>query len=313
MTTDRSSILGHAAQQFGLFTTDQGAANGLTLRMLQQWRDRGGIIRLDRRVWGVQGAPDTLERRALAAVLRHESGAALCRRSAAWLWRLPGRLPEPFDVAKARGERPLDHQHLHSSRLFEACDITERRGIPVTTPVRTVFDLAGRQHPERTRKDLNDLMGRGLVTLGTLDDTLERLARRGRTGIKVMRELIADARAQGVPAGSNLELVVEDILDAAGLRDMERQVPIYDDEGFIARVDFGDRHRRIAVEVDSDRFHHGLLDRRMDAEKTSRLKRCNWVVVRIIEREVWWERQALIARLRKLLWSTTPRLADGAA
>lgn len=313
MTTDRQPILGLAAQQFGLFTTNQAAASGLSLRMLQHWSSTGGIVRTDRGVWAVSGAPSTLEQRALGAVLRHASGAALSGSSAAWLWRLPGRRPEPFAVVRTRGDRPASGQRTHSSRCLDPTDLTVRRSIPVTTPVRTIFDLAGRQHRERTRKDLNDLMARGLITLEMLDDSLDRLATRGRTGITVMRELIADARQTGSPAGSNLELVVEDILDQIGFRHMERQVPVYDDAGFIARVDFGDRRRRLAIEVDSDRFHHGLLDRQLDAHKSARMERCDWTVVRITEQEIWHERPALVVRLRRLLWSTTVCTEDGAA
>jgi len=313
MTTDRKPILGLAAQQFGLFSTEQASAGGLSRRMLQQWAQAGGITRMDRGVWAVSGAPATADQRALAAVLRHGSGAALCGTSAAWLWRLPGRWPEPFEVARARGDRPIPSQRSQSSRCFDAVDVTARRGIPVTTPVRTIFDLAGRQHRERTRKDLNDLMGRGLITVEMLDDMLDRLARRGRTGIVVMRELIAEVHEKGSPAGSNLELVVEDLLDMVGFRHMDRQVPVYDRQGFIARVDFGDRSRRLAIEVDSDRFHHGLIDRQLDADKTARLEGCGWTVVRISEREIWWERSDLVARLRKVLWSRTPILGNDAA
>lgn len=306
MTTDRNPILGLAAQQFGLFTTQQARELGLPVRALQRWAASGGIRLVDRSVWAVSGSPVTADQRALAAVLRHGSPAVLAGASAAWLWKLPGRLPEPFEVTRIRGARAGRGQHAHSSRRFDAVDVTVRRGLPVTTPVRTIFDLSGRQHIERSRKDLNDLMGRGLVTLELLDAGLERLAERGRPGITVMRELIRDAHEKGVPAGSNLELVVEDILDLAGFRDMERQVPVYDDRGFIARVDFGDRRRLIAIEVDSDRYHHGLLDRALDASKSRRLERCGWVIDRVTEREVWWERTALVSRLRKLLWATTP-------
>ncbi len=313
MTTDRNPILGLAAQQFGLFTTRQANELGLSIRTLQRWEASGGVRLADRSVWAVSGCPVTSEQRALTAVLRHGSSAVLAGASAAWLWRLPGRLPEPFEVARTRGARAPEGQSARTSRCFDPVDVTLRRGLPATTPVRTIFDLAGRQHIERTRKDLNDLMGRGLVTLELLDSGLERLAKRGRPGITVMRELIADAHEKGVPAGSNLELVVEDILDQAGYRDMERQVPIYDQEGFIARVDFGDRRRLIAIEVDSERYHHGLLDRALDASKSRRLERCGWVLERITEREVWWERAQLVSRLRKLLWATTPQYPQAGA
>jgi len=313
MTTDRKPILGLAAQQFGLFTTAQAAEHGLTVRALQRWVRSGGLRHVDRLVWAVAGAPATLDQRALAAILRHGSPAALSGASAAWLWRLPGRRPEPFEVHRIRGARTAPRQGGHSSRLFDLQDVTERRGIPVTTPVRTIFDLAGRQHVERTRKELNDLMGRGLITLELLDEGLTRLARRGRPGTAVMRALTEEVREKGVPAGSNLELIVEDLLDTAGFRHMERQVPLYDGDGFIARVDFGDRRRRIAIEVDSDRFHHGLLDRQLDEAKSHRIRDRGWTLERIEEREIWWERQALVSRLRRLLSITTPTEPDSAA
>ena len=94
---------------------------------------------------------------------------------------------------------------------------------------------------------MNDLMARGLVTVASLDATLDRLARRGRPGIRLMRRLIEEASEKAAPAGSNLELRVEEILETAGFRDLERQVSLYHALGFIA-VDFGHRGRRIAIE-----------------------------------------------------------------
>jgi len=313
MHTDRKPILGLAAQQFGLFTTDQALDHGLSLRMVQHWARSGEIVRIDRGVWAVHGSPETLERRALGALLRHRPGAALCGASAAWAWRLPGRHLDPIEIAVRRGSRAVEHHRSRTSRLLDEGDVTERRGLRVTTPARTVFDLAGRQHPERTRKDLNDLMARGLVTTDILDAMLDRLAARGRSGIRVMRELIAEVHEKGTPAGSNLELVVEDILDVAGFRHMERQVPVHDHVGFIARLDFGDRRRRIAIEVDGDRFHHGLIDRQLDERKTLRLEAGGWTVVRVTEQEVWHERPALVGRLRKVMWASPPVLDGDAA
>ena len=311
--TSRRDVLEVAASQYGLFSARQARSTGLTPRMLQHWAISGEITSLERGVWGISGAPDSLERRALAVVLSHGHGAALCRSSAAWLWKLPGRRLEPIVVIRQRDEHLPSTASSRTSRLLEGTDVTVRRGIPVTTPVRTVFDLAGRQHPERTRKDLNDLMARGLVTTAILDEALDRLAARGRTGIRTMRELIAEVHEKGVPAGSALELVVEDLLDTAGYRHMERQVPVHDRHGFIARLDFGDRRRRIAIEVDSDRFHHGLIDRQLDRRKTVRLEACGWTVVRIAEPEIWHERSALVSRLRNVMWRCPPILDDDAA
>ena len=197
--------------------------------------------------------------------------------SAAWLWRSPRAGDRSRSRSPGSGVPDRAWPREHSSRCFDEVDVTLRRGIPVTTPTRTILDLAGRQHAERTRKDLNDLMGRGLVTLPLLDDALRRLARRGRPGITVMRSLDRRRSGEGGPAGSNLELVVEDLLDHRGLpphRAAGRRstTTTASSPGSTWRPP-----RHIAVEVDSDRFHHGLLERRWMRRRRLGWERSGWV------------------------------------
>jgi very-short-patch-repair endonuclease len=213
---------------------------------------------------------------------------------------VPGHGLEPAQVIRVRNDHRPAAGRVHTSRAFLAdLDLTERRGLLLTTPTRTIFDLAGSQHPDRTRRDLNNLSSRGLVTLDLLDEGLDRLATRGRKGIATMRALITELREKGTPAGSNLELRVEELLARSGLRGMRRQVEIGDVDGFIARVDFADLGLGLVIEVDSDRFHHGLVDRQLDAAKTARLEALGLTVVRITEQEVWFEATALVLRLRR--------------
>lgn len=307
MNTDaRIALLSLAGEQHGLFTTAQGLEHGLGPDAVRNWSRSGAIRRVRRSVWMVLGSPVTPEQHTLATVLQAGHGAVAVDRTAAWLWKVPGHLPGEPRVLRCRDEHLSRVGRSRTSTLIEPDDVTIRRGIPVTTPVRTIFDLAGRQQPERTKRDLNHLMGRGLIRLQQLDHALTRLSRKGRGGITTMRALIAEVHEKGAPAGSNLELVVEDILEAVGFQHMERQVPVYDHRGFIARVDFGERRRRIAIEVDSDRFHGGLIDRTLDLEKTARMEAIGWTVVRVLEQDVWWRRTALIARLRRVLWSCPP-------
>jgi very-short-patch-repair endonuclease len=308
-TTRRRALMERAATQHGIFTTAQTVELGIDDRQLTALLRSGVIERRGRGLWRVTGAPPTAEAAALGAVLAHGEGALLARSSAAWLWDVPGHqlgdphVLQPRDVHLPEGATP------HTSRSLGTADATLRRGIPVTTPTRTLFDLAGDQHPLRTRRNMNDLMARGLVTPASLADALDRLARRGRPGIALMRRLIEEASEKAAPAGSGLELRVEEILEAAGFRGIDRQVPLYDSLGFIARVDFGHRRRRIAIEVDSERFHGGLVDRMVDEAKATRIEAIDWLLVRITERQVWHERRELTASLREVLRSTRDRVA----
>jgi very-short-patch-repair endonuclease len=310
-TADHESLYALAAQQQSLFTTAQASTCGVSRKVLRAWARSGRVVPIHVGVWALNGVAPSPERAACAALLAHGSqhSPALCRRSAAWVWEIPGHPLEPIRLIRARGEHHPSAGTAHTSRTLDERDLTVRRGLRLTTPTRTIFDLAGSQHPARTRRDLNDLTSRGLVSLELLDDTLVRLARKGRPGITIMRQLIEELRELGVPAGSSLELRVEELFPLAGLRGMHRQVEIGDDSSIIARVDFADLELGLVVEVDSDRFHHGLIDRQLDAAKTARLEALGLTVIRIAEREVWHDRSALVARLRHAAWECRSRRA----
>ena len=295
-------LLALATGQHGLFTTAQALSVGVRATELQRWARVGRIDRVVRRVRVVNGSAPSPEQQARAVLLAHGDHAALCRSSAAWLWEVPGHDLSPVQVVRRRDVHLNSAANTHTSRRLERVDLTARRGLLVTTPTRTIFDLAGRQHPDRTRRDLNGLMACGLITLELLDESVDRLATKGRAGITTMRRLIAEAHEKGAPAGSNLELRVEELLHLAGLRTMCRQLEVHDGDGLVARVDFGEPDLRIVVEVDSDRFHHGLVDRQIDAGKTARLEALEWTVLRVTEREIWFGRTALVNRLRQAAW-----------
>jgi very-short-patch-repair endonuclease len=300
--TPTEAVLSLAATQHSLFTTKQALTCGLSHDELGTWARHGRIARASKGVWMVAGAAPTRERDARAVLLAHGHGAVLCRSSAAWCWEVPGHPLAPVQVLRGRDQHLPGIATARTSRALAPCDITQRRGLRVTAPTRTIFDLAGTQHPDRTRRDLNGLMARGLTTLELLDEALDRLAAKGRSGIATMRALIAEAHEKGAPAGSNLELTAEEILGLAGMRAMRRQVEICDADGFVARVDFGDPHLRLIVEVDSDRFHHGPVDRQLDDHKTARLEASGWTVIRVTEQEIWHGRTALVNRLRQAAW-----------
>ncbi len=308
-TTTRQAIFAAARGQHGVFTSAQAAELGATDRHLSSMRNQAVIHRVRRGVWRISGAPLTDHATAMATVLAHGDGALLARSSAAWVWEVPGHRLEPIDVLHRRDVHRPVVGGTRTSRCVGEPDATVRDGIPVTTPARTIFDLAGAQHPLRTRHDLNNLTSRGLLDLESLQLTLDRLAKRGRPGIALMRRLIDELEAKGAPAGSNLELLVEELLETAGFRRLHRQLPLYDEAGFIARVDFGDPPSRLAIEVDSDRFHMGLVDREIDETKAKRIAAIGWSLVRITEHEVWHQRNDLLARLRLVRRSTRAHAA----
>ena len=149
----------------------------------------------------MRGAPSTPEQRALAAVLRHGHGGGPLPADLRCLAlaSCPAVYPEPFEVLRIRGARIGRVPGGPQPRALRAVDVTVRRGIPVTTPGPDDLRPRRASAPERTRKDLNDLMGRGLITLEPSTGASTASARRGRTGHRGR----CDADRRGAREGSS--------------------------------------------------------------------------------------------------------------
>jgi very-short-patch-repair endonuclease len=127
---------------------------------------------------------------------------------------------------------------------------------------------------------------RGLIDAAALTDVVAELARRGRRGSTLMRELLAARDVAFRPVESGLERRFVDIIRSGGDAPFDRQVALGDDGGPIGRVDFLDRARALVVETDSDLYHSSPSDRANDARRDARLERAGFDVLRIAEAEL---------------------------
>ncbi len=255
-------------------------------------------------------APSTPAQRALAGVLDAGQGSVLSHETAASWWGLPGFAAEPIQVTRARHRKdPLSAlAELHEPRRLFPHHVVRLDGVPLTTPARTVFDLANlrRIHPGRIERALDTAWARRLVGPVGLRQVLRDLQGRGRRGIPLMRGLL-DARGTGYrPPESGLEARFERILRDAGISGFERQVVLGGEGEPIGRVDYVHQRALLVVEIDSDRFHTSLSDQRHDERRTAALQALGYTVLRVSEREVWHAPAALVARLRPYLPCLAP-------
>lgn len=286
-----------AARQFGLIRSDQARAIGLTRGQLRRLTDRGWR-RVAPSVFAVWGAPVTDAQRALVAVWAHGKVAALVRTSAAAWWGLPGFRLDPIEVVRQRDVTQRGTAPVHQSRLLLPHHIVEHDGVPVTSPSRTIFDLAAVCHPGRVERALDTLWARGLVTFESMEIVLDELARRGRSGTRLVRRLLEDRHEEYRAPESGLEARFADLVEAVGAETFERQVVLGDEHGPIGRVDFLDRAGRLVVETDSIRFHSSPSDRANDERRDARLNAIGFRVLRIGEVELETRPQDVLSRVR---------------
>jgi very-short-patch-repair endonuclease len=289
-----------ASRQHSLVARRQAHAAGISGDALRHRVQRGEWVEMGPRVLRSAATTITPLLSAQAGLLDVGGGAALARSSAAALWQLPGFELCPIHVVRSRnpGVRASGLAIVHTSTMFDERHVTELDGIRVTTPARTIFDLAGVVHPKRTELLLDRAWARGLLSWRTLHRTLHQLGSRGRPGTAWLREL-ADARPIDFrPPESNLEARVNDLLVADGQRPLERQVDLGDDDDWIGRTDLLDREHRLVVEIQSDLHHTSPTDQRRDRSRRERLEAAGWRVLEIREFTVWHRRDELLETVR---------------
>lgn len=120
----------------------------------------------------------------MAAVLASGPGAVLSHRSAAALWGIRPSSAAVIDVAvprKSRSSRSIHRRFL----TLPADEVTRHDGIPVTTPPRTIFDLAAVSSPEAVESALREAEYLRLYDRLSLSDLLARYP--GRRGARTVR------------------------------------------------------------------------------------------------------------------------------
>jgi hypothetical protein len=131
-----------AGRQYGLITSAQLARLGLGRPAVANRVRDGRLHSLYRGVYAVGHNRLSREARWMAAVLAAGEGAVLSHLAAAVHWRIWRRRSDGIDVTVPGNRRPRKGFTVHRCRSLDPRDVTVHQGIPITTPPRTLVDLA---------------------------------------------------------------------------------------------------------------------------------------------------------------------------
>jgi very-short-patch-repair endonuclease len=235
------------ARQHGVVTREQLLALGFSSSAIQHRIATRRLHRVWHGVYAV-GRPELSERgRWLAAALACGPKAVLSHGSAAALWGLGdherGLIEVSVPSASVRKRAGL---RVHRREQLGSEDIAELHGIRLTSPVRTLIDLAPRFTVAGIERAVNEAASLDLV----LPDALRRALddRAGQRGVARLRDVL-DRRTFSLTR-SELERRFLPIARSAGLPRPETRVRV---NGF--EVDFYWPCLRLVVETDGLRFH----------------------------------------------------------
>jgi predicted transcriptional regulator of viral defense system len=271
-----------AKERHGIVTRPALHASGWTDRRIAGAIGRGLLTRLAPGVYHLAAMP--LDRVALwhAALAATPSGH-LARRDAAALHGF-GRAPvTAVDVSVPQGascRTPAgDLVRIHSTRSLPAIDQRVVRGLRVTSPARTLLDLAARMGT----RGLTELTAKALqqraCERADLDEVLAR--RRNARGRHRLREVLDVLGADGRAARAEVELVLLAELVAAGLpRPAIAHRVLGRDGRLVAELDLAYPDRRLAIEVDGFEWHSTPARKRADEVRQNALVLLGWSVLR---------------------------------
>ncbi len=285
-----------AADQEGQITRRQLRACGLDDKAIARRVGSGRLHRMYRGVYAVGHAGVTLEGRFMAAVLACGEHAYLSHFSAAahlgfMSWE--ERLLEVTVLGTSR--RHVKGIRVHNARSLHWRDTVRHKGIWVTSPARTLLDLATVLPPNALRSAARRAQALHRVSVPQMLACVARS--NGHPGTGALKAVIAGGAA---PTRSTLEDLVLDLLDDAGIERPEINVPLRVD-GLRIIPDFLWRPQRVAIEADSRRWHDHSLTREHDADKQAILEAHGWRVLRVDWEQTLSRPAQTIARIREAL------------
>jgi hypothetical protein len=282
-----------AADQWGVLSLAELFACGLSPKSVVTGVRNGRLHPIHRGVYAVGHRRVALEGRFLAAVKACGAGAVLSHFSAAALWGFMDweeRHPEVTLVGTAPRAHP--GLRIHRTTRLDPDDRTRHRGIPITSPARTLVDLAATLEHRPLRAVTRRAQSLQRVNLRQLAATLAR--HRRRPGAAKLAEIIATGPA---PTRSELEDVVLDLILRGGHVHPDVNVP-YVVAGQRTVPDFRWPEHRLVLEADSTTWHDNPLAREDDADRQALLEAHGERVLRVTWAQAIASPGRTLARLR---------------
>jgi very-short-patch-repair endonuclease len=283
-----------ASRQYGVVTRGQLVELGLSRSTIARRVAAGRLIALHNGVYAVGHARTESIAVAAAAVMAGGPGAALSYSSAAALWRFAKRWPTPPEITVTK-DRRRPGIRVHRSTALTGRDFRTHLGIRVTSPARTLLDIAPRLSDAALARCVNDARLSRYLRLPDLAELLDRFPRHPGT-----RLLIVFVYSPG-PTRSEFEDAFLAFIRRFNLP--EPQINAYV-AGYEVDVLFP--AEKLIVELDGYQFHGDRRSFERDRERDAATLAAGYPTVRVT-----WERltnapEREAVRLEKILAARRP-------
>jgi hypothetical protein len=310
-------IMALAADQHGVISRRQLERAGISADVADRYVRIGRMTRLHRGVYHLGPAIGPLAP-LMAATLACGDTAALSHLSGAGLWRLLSECDGIVDVTVSGRAESRAGIRVHRAQL-RPDEVTTCQGIRVTTPARTLYDLAGmvagsrRELPARgpiqhgadsssrvvVQRDVERALAEAFVQrLTTRPAMLALLDLHHGHGASLLRELL-ESDVKPALTRSEAEERFLDLVRRGHAGDPAANVIVERYE-----VDFLWRIERLIVEVDGHTYHASKRSFENDRRRDAVLAAAGYTVMRVTWDQLTREPEAVLVRLVRTLCRT---------
>jgi very-short-patch-repair endonuclease len=289
-----------AATQCGVFSRTQALTAGYSAKQVRHLLAVGTWLRAASGIYHLAGVAASFEMNAWIAVLAAGPNAVLSHRTAGRLHGLDGTPPPiRFDVSVPADRRPrnVPRTNVHRIALPDE-DVTICHGMPVTSLVRTLLDLARTLPVETGSRIIADALRTGRASAEVLQRRVAALARCN--GIDRARRALANADPK---LESVLEHELFALLRRAGLSPIAQYTVTLGGQ-FVARVDMALPSIRLAIEADGYATHALRPGFERDREKAALLQLAGWSMLSFTATQIRqrpdWVVSIVLERVRQL-------------
>jgi very-short-patch-repair endonuclease len=283
-----------AGAQHGVVARAQLLTLGFTPRRVEHRVRAGRLHVLHRGVYAVGHRALTIEGRWMAAVMATNAVLSHASAAAAWDLRRVGSGAIHVTVPGWAGRKRRAGIRVHRSTTLVPEETTTHRGIPITTPARTLIDLATtlKGRPLEQALDRAELLR--LVDFAELATALADHP--GRPGSPSLQAQLSRYTAGSTVTRSELE---EAFLRLCEDHAISRPATNTRIEG--REVDFAWRDAGLIVEVDGYEFHRTPTAFEDDRERDVTLTVAGWRVMRFTHGQIMRRSEWVAAAIRKRL------------
>lgn len=267
-----------ALRQQGVITRDQALGLGMSSAAIGRRLTSGEWIHLLPQTFVLRGHPATFMRKVIGAYFWAGEGALISHGTSGRLFDLEGIASRKIELStprRLRGGNVI--VHTRPTEVFPS----KRIGLVRSTSIeQTLLDLGSVLDLEALELSLDSALRLGHTRFDRVADHVARFGGHGVRGSKQLKRILRLREPTPRPNHSILEVEFVQLSRNFCLPQAESQFPIELRSGLTIHIDFAYPNEKVAIEIDSVRWHSGVRAIHRDNERQNLLVALGWRVLR---------------------------------